>query len=953
MRNFLLTGTLLLAASIVSAQKAGESIPRLLDSARSYTFNNYEKTSQFVMEIESLAQHDGARDHAASLVRAYYTLITSSRFFVRLQECKKHLDRSDNLLAQFKDELGPDYLPLLADIKISKAGYLYEIEDYDKALTLLSAVLEEIAGLPRTSENCFRLYNASQYIAIIHRVKGEYESSINQYLAGIPYYECSRNKAYAADYSLVFRNIGRAYLAKKDFKNAKSFLFRARDSLQVFWTKSVNKSAPASSGIVLSETLASYYRELHQTDSCLYAIQNAARYIPFSEPFRGRYFLSLGEAYETMGDLKSANDNFDKTIDFFSKSASGKNVLADAYLAKGRLLEKQGRFDQALGYYQKAMACVVVGFQPSGSENPMLVNVVSKKQLFHALRMKTVLFENLFQKTQDVSDLTQALNTNRLSLALLDSTANEFSLDKDKIILSEQSYSAFEDGIRISNKLYQATRDEKYFANVIALIEKSKGNLLLENLRLVNRFSGIKQEWLEREKELKAEMLLTEQALYEAEASEKESDVQQIRERYAMIKRDYSTLIEQIKREAPDYYKLRFDHSVVTSETIQQQLLKPGEGLIEFFVGDSILAVTGFTNEKKYLKVKPMLSDFADKMNEFRTVLTTGNSDFFARATELYDFLLKDCLAELGSDVKSLTIIPDGLLGYLPFEVLIQSREPKVKFLNDNFAIRYANSATYLLEQMQRKPSESKNFFAGFVSSGSGQTSSAIAARDQKWAPLQGAEHEVKSITELFSSQFTIFNPANKSDFIAQASDYQVLHFAMHSSLNDENPMMSVMVFSEADSSENLLTAIELYSMKLNSELAVLSACNTGVGQLHRGEGIMSFSRAFAYAGVPSAVISLWKVPDIATSKIMVSFYSHLKNGESKDRALQLARQEFVQNNPEMAHPYFWSGFILTGNNSPLSFPQSYYLWWIAIFLVVSIGLFVARKKITVRFSKS
>jgi len=375
--------------------------------------------------------------------------------------------------------------------------------------------------------------------------------------------------------------------------------------------------------------------------------------------------------------------------------------------------------------------------------------------------------------------------------------------------------------------------------------------------------------------------------------------------------------------------------------------------MIEFFVGDSILAVAGFTREKKYLEVKPMIPDFTTKMNEFRKMLTSGSPGFFETSKEFYDFLLKDCLTELGPQVNTLTIIPDGLLGYLPFEVLIQTSAKRPVFLNDNFAIHYANSATYLMEQMQRKASESRNFFAGFVSSGSGRARNQTAARDQKWAPLQGAEREVASITELFNSDFTVFNPANKSDFLTRASDYKILHFAMHSSLNDENPMMSVMVFSEADSSENLLTAIELYGMKLNSELAVLSACNTGVGQLHRGEGIMSFSRAFAYAGVPSAVISLWKVPDIATSKIMVSFYSHLKNGESKDKALQLARQDFVKNNPEMSHPYYWSGFILTGNNSPLSFPQSFYLWWIGISVVVLAGLIVSRKKITAVFRKS
>ena len=124
------------------------------------------------------------------------------------------------------------------------------------------------------------------------------------------------------------------------------------------------------------------------------------------------------------------------------------------------------------------------------------------------------------------------------------------------------------------------------------------------------------------------------------------------------------------------------------------------------------------------------------------------------------------------------------------------------------------------------------------------------------------------------------------------------------------------------------LFAIELYGMQLKSDLAVLSACETGMGTLHKGEGIMSFSRAFAYAGVPAAIISLWKVPDKATSMIMVKFYTYLKEGHRKDVALQLAKTEFVKEYPQMSHPFYWSGFVLTGNNKEIPFPTVAWMWW-------------------------
>ncbi|HEU5292983.1 MAG TPA: CHAT domain-containing protein [Cyclobacteriaceae bacterium] len=933
-------------------QDSRQQVDQLLDSARLLWYVDFEKADRLLTQAETLASKDSIGD-PSSLFQIYELRIGSCIAFSRLQLWRKYLGKIDSLLVVNKVELGEDFQLRKVQNDLQRAQYYFAINDDARSLQLFTQVLSNYKKLPESAEVCDNIRIVCNEIASIHTRRGEFEASINQYLASLPYLKCvDRYRGESRNNSVTFRNIGQVFLDKGDYLEAGRYLKLADKAIQ----KPLQQSPLSYSRAALSlnESLAKYYVQINKNDSALWAMRKSIPLLKLpsiDNEFKGRVSQTLGGLYFLESKFQEAKKYYDQAETFFLATQNRQAFfLSDLYLRKAELYEGQGDVKQALEYCGKAIEKLTLNFNPNADGNPVLQNVFSNRQLFGVLQKKSRLEEKL--SANDVGLLIRAQNTNQLSLSLLDSTTNEFSLDRDKIILSEQSYSAYEDGIRISNKLYEITSEEKYFSNVVSLIEKSKGNLLLENLRLVNRFSGIKQEWLEREKELKAEMLLTEQALYKAGGTEKSNDIQRTRERYATIKRDYSTLIEQIKREAPDYYKLRFDHSVVSAETIQKQLLNPNEALIEFFVGDSILAIAGFTSGKKYLKVKPILSDFTEKMNQFRTVLTTGDSGFFKYSKEFYEFLIKDCLADLGPGIKSLTIIPDGLLGYLPFEVLIQSSDPKVVFLNENFAIHYANSATYLLEQMQRKTSESKNFFAGFVASGSGRSNNQVAARDQKWAPLLGAEHEVASITELFNSEFIVFNPANKTDFLTRASDYKILHFAMHSSLNDENPMMSVMVFSEADSTENLLTAIELYSMKLNSELAVLSACNTGVGQLHRGEGIMSFSRAFAYAGVPSAVISLWKVPDIATSKIMVSFYSHLKKGESKDRALQLARQDFVRENPEMAHPYFWSGFILTGNNSPLNFPQSYYVWWIVVSLLVLAGLFASRKKIVPLFRK-
>jgi CHAT domain-containing protein len=330
-----------------------------------------------------------------------------------------------------------------------------------------------------------------------------------------------------------------------------------------------------------------------------------------------------------------------------------------------------------------------------------------------------------------------------------------------------------------------------------------------------------------------------------------------------------------------------------------------------------------------------------------RTLLTrpqgpSAGDELHHLTGEVYQLLLEECITALQADAQRLIIVPDGLLGYIPFEVL-QRRRDRAS-LGAMYKVRYAHSATYLAEQMHPSTRKAEKLFAGFVASSDAHaTSNALAA-------LPGALSEVKSIVRELKSGFSLFEKATVTDFKQHASEYTLLHLAMHSLLNDRNPMLSTLVFTpDSTDTDGQMTALELYGIALQAELAVLSACNTGVGELHRGEGLMSFSRAFAYAGVPSLVISLWKVPDKATEKLMTRFYAYLKEGLPKDEALQKARLDFIAHNPDMSHPYFWAGFVLNGNAHPVSFPASVQQYMIFLFSALAIVVLVVyRKKLAI-----
>ena len=176
----------------------------------------------------------------------------------------------------------------------------------------------------------------------------------------------------------------------------------------------------------------------------------------------------------------------------------------------------------------------------------------------------------------------------------------------------------------------------------------------------------------------------------------------------------------------------------------------------------------------------------------------------------------------------------------------------------------------------------------------------------------------------------------------------------MHGILDDQQPMRSHLLFQQEDPSlvdslnDNYLMMAELYGMQLNAELAVLSACNSGIGQLSGGEGMMSLSRAFSYAGVRSIVMSLWAVSDQSTADLMLLFYKNLKNGSTKANALRQAKLEYLEtyNDPIFSHPYYWSGFVMIGDTSPIRTKPNV-LAWISglslIFLAIGSWLMSAR----------
>jgi CHAT domain-containing protein len=264
---------------------------------------------------------------------------------------------------------------------------------------------------------------------------------------------------------------------------------------------------------------------------------------------------------------------------------------------------------------------------------------------------------------------------------------------------------------------------------------------------------------------------------------------------------------------------------------------------------------------------------------------------------------------------------------------LTKKPEKAIRFRDHAYLLRehsisYSFSATLLREMMQKKhqtiPTKPLLAYAPFFD---GDTTSLAkiftddVTMRRNLTPLSNSGEEAYRIAKSMGGEAIVGKEATEQKFIETVSSARIIHLATHGQADDKSGDYSFLAFAPLkDSLENeLLYVRDLYNLTLNADLVVLSACETGIGKLQRGEGIISLARAFAYAGSKSIVTSLWSVNDAKTKDLMLLFYNNLKKGKSKDAALREAKLSFINKNAQPnANPFFWAGFIGIGDMSKM-----------------------------------
>lgn len=561
--------------------------------------------------------------------------------------------------------------------------------------------------------------------------------------------------------------------------------------------------------------------------------------------------------------------------------------------------------------------------------------------------------------------MTQAIETYQVVSALIQQARKEISDDESKMQLTALEYSTFQEIIRISYTAYSVSKDFKYLELAFQSAERVKSSSVFDKIsdQLALENSLVPDSLLHEERKFNNTIAIFSEKLYE-ENSKSNPDsilIAQYNNGIFDATRNRDELNRFMESEYSDFYDMKYSNSMLSAKEIQQKL-KEDQIIIEYVLNetDTITELYTFVIGAKNIefnkqKVNSSFLNSIETMfffmsnSEYMFTKNENSKQFCLASNQLYKNLILPFKNSIQN--KKITIIPDGKLSYIPFDALLENLPDTTKtvefnqlsYLIRNYSINYSNSANLLFKQI---PTSQKTKIKAIAFAPEYQKGETIEIAGQRLSLVQlpGVQREVAQISKIIKTKIFKGAEATEDNFRKNVEKYDILHLAMHAFINDSLPAFSSLAFVQNETDDptknGLLNTADIYNFKLNAKLTVLSACNTGTGQLKKGEGIMSLARGFLYAGCPSIIMSLWEVEDESGTQIMTSFYKNLKRGKTKDESLRLAKLEYLESvNSRRAHPHYWLGFVSIGDNSPLYISYDYYFFILLILALSGIGI--------------
>jgi CHAT domain-containing protein len=796
--------------------------------------------------------------------------------------------------------------------------------------------------------------------------------------------QISERVQYRAGIASALLNLAHAFAAKEDFQKAITFQNRA---LQL--TDSKEERARGLNN------LGTYYTDLKQAEKALGYLEEAKM---IREELYNEYDdllistrLNIIYAYSELGNIEQAEPIMDELIrkldaqpalEYYLQIAlnykaklllnaqqpyraleviaqalpldhNGKAVKAGTRITEAEIYLQLEQYSSALQAINQGIAVLVPSYSTERPlENPAWKAIDPVDQARVMLKLKGDILREQGVERKDISLLLASYHTLQKGDSLIMWTRRNFHNQKSKEVLSANANELYASLLATLYELYSMTNESTYFDQALACMEKNKSLSILENLNRLyaNSFSGVPDKVVEDERALQKQIGAL-SARIKLAGDRANPEQKQIWEKTLYEKqRELEELLSLIARQYPRYFQMKHQLSSLSSKELSEQLIGEDEAFIAYFAQGSQLLILAVDGDRRYF-YNTECTGLADKITQLREAAINQSDEFYALSYQLYECILMPVLREL--DASSLAIAADGILAYLPFELLLTAPvstpfsllQKELPYLLVSHRIRYLLSANTALSASRYTQVESGKILA-MAPQFENRSSTEIAEREVMDA-LPGAQAELDSLDAMFLGAYLKGASASEAYFKQHCNQYGVFHIATHTKINDEVPSASYLLLEEGKGEDGRLYAWEMYNLELGASLAVLSGCNTGIGQLKQGEGSAGLAHAFAYAGCPNLVMTLWPVRDNTTPILMSAFYDNLNKGMEKPEALRQAKLHCLRNDELFAHPYYWSGFIYVGDAGPLSLQKRFstHWWWVAIALLLGFTAFLIWKR--------
>jgi|GEM_PF-5203349 len=653
----------------------------------------------------------------------------------------------------------------------------------------------------------------------------------------------------------------------------------------------------------------------------------------------------LGDVYLAMGKPELASKAFtDAKMIWQTKLGPAHVNMAISAYKLGDVAAELGDYAGALLSYQDALDVLMGKYGvrlPQGDQAE--VDPVSYVQYLEVLKRKARVLEAM--DPQDGEQLKRAMQIYKILHAAICQMRVGFKREASRQELLSLSWKIYESAIALALKL-SALEGKEWMREGLGFAEAAQGVLLEARLsgKQAMEFAGVPMELVERESKLRWEVMDWTHQLDQARQETGDgAAVDSLSEKRFHIRQALDALVDTFARQYPHYYQFKYA-AQATDHPWKEHSLPEGTAVLKYFVGDQ--EVYGFACMGDQVSARKLGSkeDMDELTFPLRGALVERKS-YQVLAQQLARQVLHPLLTKLkGDSVSRLVIMRDGSLANIPFDLLPVAGEES-RLLIEAYPIAYGYSLESHFKPLNGK--QTTGIYHGLGRSFSGNYSGNLA-------PLPNANWEVKQAQQTVGGEILLDDDATEVKFREMATSPGILHLATHALLDDGNPLYSRLALAPSGSGskeDGWVHTYELFGMQMQADLAILNACNTGDGALQRGEGLLGLSTGFAFAGVPSIYMNHWEADDREGATLLTTFLENLKQGLTKDVALQQAKLSFLQEADEVsAHPYYWANPGLIGNTEVVTLEEKTDLRWMmwagagVVLLLLAVWWFLKRK---------